>query len=136
MSQSTLRTLTEVLLNATNRLDINKLTQLTTEDYTRIIVDPDGKPVMLNGQTAWTQYLHRTFAKLKDAAEKLDWEILAYDEEVGEHLASSVMKYRQATILSGQPIIQVYWITTLWRKTAEGWKNAQWHASRLEQRIV
>jgi len=134
MSNSTLRTLTELLLKASNRLDLNRLVQLTTEDHQRVEVDLSGKPVVLLRAAEWKEFLRRSFATLKGVQDRLDWEILDFQEQIGDTLGVVKMKYRQTGMVAGQMANQLFWVSLVWRQTEEGWKNSLWHASRLEVR--
>ncbi|HAA10445.1 MAG TPA: hypothetical protein DCE41_01630 [Cytophagales bacterium] len=134
MNHSTLRTLTEVLLKAGNKLDLNRLIQLTTDDHQRVEVDGTGKSVVLTRPTEWMEFLRRSFASLKSVQDRLDWEILDFQEQVGDTLGVVKMKYRQTGLVAGKLAMQLFWVSLVWKETEEGWKNSFWHASRLEVR--
>ena len=136
MSNSTLRTLTEVLLNASVRLDIPKIQQITAPNHHRIETDDNGRPMIMHERAEWLRHLQRIFAKLTSVKEKLSYEILEWNEDQGDTVGAVEMKYRLTSPIGGQLVQQLYWVTMIWHQTEQGWQNSHWHASRIEVKPV
>jgi len=127
---------TTTLLRAVNERDLDALLGMGDEDFSIIDVDPAGEKPLARVQPRWEPWFRRFFLLLDALDVTTDAELTGYRAIETSELGYSVVEFRQDIV--GAAFIAAFdcVATVVWRPSPEGWKEAHWHCSIIDRKIV
>jgi ketosteroid isomerase-like protein len=126
---------TVTLLRCVRDHDFATLAALCDDDFGIVDVDASGQPRPVRSRTEWEEWFHELFATLDVMAADTDSEILDYQSVESGDLGYSVLEFRQFLSVGSTTATFDSIATIIWKRTAEGWREARWHASVIESDV-
>lgn len=124
------------LLAAVSERDLDALLGMGDEDFSIIDVDPTGESPRSRVQPEWEPWFRRFFVLLDALQAKTHSEITAYRAIRTSEFGYSVVEFRQHVTGAGLVATFDCIATIVWKLTDDGWKEARWHCSVIDQRIA
>jgi len=126
---------TVALLCSVRDHDFATLAALCDDDFGIVDVDVDGKARPIRDRAQWEEWFTTLFAKLEGMNAATDSVILDYKALSQGALGFGVLEFRQ-TLTVGSHVATFECVATIiWKLTAQGWREARWHASIISSDI-
>jgi ketosteroid isomerase-like protein len=117
------------LLRAVRDHDLPSLASLCDDDFGIVDVDPAGSARPVRDRAEWEAWFTELFATLDALDAGTDSEILDYRAIRDGTLGWAALEFRQTLTCDGATATFDCVATLVWKLTADGWREARWHAS-------
>lgn len=123
---------TVALLRSVRDHDFDTLAALCEDDYGIIDVDAAGQPRPIRTRDEWEAWFHELFATLGAMQARTDSDVTDYHATATDELGYSVLEFRQFLSVGELTATFDCIATIVWKRTADGWREARWHASVVD----
>ena len=115
--------------------DFATLAALCDDDFGIVDIDVAGTSRAIRSRAEWETWFRSLFATLEDMNASTDSVILDYKALNEGTLGFGVLEFQQ--VLTVGPHVATFECvaTIIWKLTADGWREARWHASILSSDV-
>lgn len=126
---------TVALLHSVRDHDFDTLAALCDDDFGIVDIDVEGNARPIRDRAEWEAWFTSLFATLEVMNAETDSLILDYKALRQGTLGFGVLEFQQ-TLTVGSEIATFECVATIiWKLTAEGWREARWHASIISSDV-
>lgn len=126
---------TVTLLHCVRDHDLATLAALCDDDFGIVDIDVDGNARPIRDRAEWEEWFTTLFATLDAMNAATDSLILDYRALKEGTLGFGVLEFEQ-TLTVGHHVARFECVATIiWKLTAEGWREARWHASIISSDV-
>ena len=127
--------LTVALLRSVRDHDFATLAALCDDDFGIVDIDVAGTARPIRSRTEWEAWFTTLFATLRSMDATTDSVIRDYRALRQDSLGFGVLEFQQ-TVQVGSHVATFECVATIvWKLTADGWREARWHASVISSDI-
>ncbi len=120
---------TVTLLRCVRDHDFATLADLCDDDLGIVDIDVDGSAHPIRDRAEWEEWFTNLFATLEGMNATTDSVILDYRAVSHDTLGFGVLEFRQSLTVGPCTATFDCVATLIWKLTAQGWREARWHAS-------
>ncbi|KRE94169.1 hypothetical protein ASG76_12345 [Nocardioides sp. Soil774] len=126
---------TVTLLDSVRDHDLATLSDLCDDDFGIVDIDVSGHARPIRTRTEWLTWFRDLFATLDAMGAWTESTVLGYQAVRHETMGFSALDFRQ-TLAVGPHVATFDCVATIvWKLTAEGWREARWHASVISSDV-
>ena len=126
---------TVTLLRSVRDHDFATLAALCDDDFGIVDIDVTGTARPIRDRAEWEEWFTNLFATLTGMNAATDSLILDYQALCQGSLGYGVLEFRQSLTVGPHVATFDCVATIIWKLTAEGWREARWHASIISSDI-
>lgn len=126
---------TLTLLRCVRDRDLATLAALCDDDFGIVDIDVDGTARPIRDRAEWVEWFTTLFATLESMGAATDSLILDYRALSEGALGFGVLEFQQSLTVGRHVATFECVATIIWKLTAEGWREARWHASIISSDV-
>lgn len=126
---------TVALLSSVRDHDFAALAALCDDDFGIVDIDVTGAARPIRDRTEWEEWFTTLFATMKGMDAATDSFILDYRALSQDTLGFGVLEFRQTLTVGAFVAVFDCVATIIWKRTAQGWREARWHASIISSDV-
>ena len=127
--------LTLALLRSVRDHDFATLASLCDDDFGIVDIDVAGTARPIRNRTEWEAWFTTLFATLRSMDATTDSIIRDYRALSQDSLGFGVLEFQQIVTVGSHVATFECVATIVWKLTADGWREARWHASVVSSDI-